>query len=147
MAYDISTRAFDYAQGIGLDKTAVMGLGAGIKNMMVAARANSLRPELAQARVSAGFDTMSRLGESTGSGQYGTARAAVDAYGFGKFAGFISESEQASANVAQAARSEYLGVLSDLDNREQNERQFQRQIDESRRNPLDTVLGLAPIFF
>ena len=147
MAYDVSSRAFDYAQGIGLDKTAVMGLGAGIRNMMVAARANSLRPELAQARVNAGFDTMSRLGESTASGQYGTARAAIDAYGFGKFAGFIAESEEASAEVARTARADYMGVLSDLDNREQSERQFQRQIDENRRNPLDTVLGLAPIFF
>lgn len=146
MAYDVSHKAFDFAKSQGLQDLAIKGAGPEFMNRFVAARAASLRPELAKARFTVGFNTMSRIGDGTQSGQFGTARAAVDAQGFGAFAQAISDSEKANEGIRSNASTQWMEVLSDLDSRIQSESQFQRQLDAAGPDWFDRALGVAGLF-
>lgn len=146
MAYEISTRAFDYAKDAGLDKLASMGAGPEFMNRFVAAKAASLRPQLSQARFQAGHQTMSRLGEGTMSGQFGAARAAVDAFGFGRFAEAIRESEAANEQIRTGAETQWMNILMDLDSREQSAQQHAEQLEAQEGHWFDRALGVASIF-
>lgn len=145
-AYPVSHGAFDFARESGIDRMASMGLGDEFINSMIRARLSTIRPQIQQARFDAGYGTMMRLGEGTISGQGGTARAAVEAYGFGQYADAILQGETANEQFRQNAQGQWMGVLTDLDARKDQAAQLQRQFEEQSKNWFDRALGVASIF-
>jgi hypothetical protein len=145
MSNQISRGAFDYAREAGIERAASEGGGLPFMNRIVAAKAAMLRPQLFQARIAANQDTTNRLGEGTLSGQHGTARAAVEAYGFGEFASSIAESEQANEGIRQQAQGQWMNVLMDYDSRQQQADEFERGLEASKGNWFDRALGIASL--
>lgn len=145
-AYQISRGAYDYAVAQGLPQMARVGGGQEFIDSMIRARTAALRPKLAQARFDAQYSVLQRLGEHTQTGQSGTARAAVEAYGFGQYTDSIMAAEQENESMRQSASNAWLNILTDVDSRRDQAVSMQRQIDASRGNWFDRALGVAALF-
>lgn len=146
MAYEVSRGAYDFAIENGLDRMAALGGGEEFINSMIRARVAAIRPKLADARFAAGYSTLQRLGEGTKSGQFGTARAAVESYGFGEYADAIMQAEQSNEQIRQSASNAWLDVLTNLDSRKDQSKAMQRELDESGPSWFDRALGVAAVF-
>lgn len=146
MAYNVSRGAYDFAIESGVDRAAAYGGGEELINAMIRARLAAMRPKLAEARFASGYSTLQRLGDGTQSGQYGTARAAVEAYGFGNYADAIMQAEGANEQIRQSSSNAWLDVLTNLDSRRDQARAAQRQLDESAPSWFDRALGVAAVF-
>jgi hypothetical protein len=138
---EISTRAFDFARENGIDRIAYMGPGQEVMRNFIAAKVASLRPEMNRERYNAAYSTLSRLGENTQSGQYGTARAMVESSGLAKMNDAIYGAEEYAGSMQTAAQDTFMSILESMDARQQQADEFEK----SQPDWLDRTLGVLAV--
>jgi len=137
----ISTRAFDFAREQGIDRMAYMGPGNEVIRNFIASRIASLRPEMNRDRFNAAYGAMSRLGEGTDSGQFGTARAMVEASGLAKMGDAIAAADEYGNSMRTSAQDTFMNILENMDARQQQADQFEK----SQSGWFDRILGVASV--